>query len=52
MKSNFDKRRIAMATTDDGVLAEIDAEQGRAIERLFDFLRIPSVSAAPRATMR
>ena len=35
-----------MATTDD-VLTEIDAEQGRAIERLIEFLRIPSISAAP-----
>ena len=33
--------------TTDAILAEIDAGQGRAIERLFDFLRIPSVSAAP-----
>ncbi len=36
-----------MATTDDDILSEIDAEQGRALERLFAFLRIPSVSAAP-----
>ncbi len=35
-----------MATIDD-VLAEIDAEQGRALERLFAFLRIPSISAVP-----
>ena len=35
-----------MATTDD-VLTEIDAEQGRAIERLIEFLKIPSISAAP-----
>ena len=35
-----------MATLDD-ILSEIDAEQGRALERLFAFLRIPSVSAAP-----
>jgi acetylornithine deacetylase/succinyl-diaminopimelate desuccinylase-like protein len=35
-----------MATSDD-ILSEIDAEQGRALERLFAFLRIPSVSAAP-----
>jgi acetylornithine deacetylase/succinyl-diaminopimelate desuccinylase-like protein len=34
-----------MATTD--VLTEIDAEQGRAIERLIEFLKIPSISAAP-----
>jgi len=35
-----------MATSDD-ILTEIDAEQGRALERLFAFLRIPSISAAP-----
>ena len=33
--------------TIDEILSEIDAEQGRAVERLFAFLRIPSVSAAP-----
>jgi acetylornithine deacetylase/succinyl-diaminopimelate desuccinylase-like protein len=35
-----------MATIDD-ILTEIDTEQGPALERLFDFLRIPSISAAP-----
>jgi acetylornithine deacetylase/succinyl-diaminopimelate desuccinylase-like protein len=35
-----------MAKTDD-ILSEIDAEQGRALERLFAFLKIPSVSAVP-----
>ena len=35
-----------MATSDE-ILSEIDAEQGRAIERLFAFLKIPSISAAP-----
>ena len=35
-----------MATTDD-ILSAIDAEQGRALERLFGFLRIPSISAVP-----
>jgi acetylornithine deacetylase/succinyl-diaminopimelate desuccinylase-like protein len=35
-----------MATTED-ILGAIDAEQGRAVDRLIDFLRIPSISAAP-----
>ncbi len=35
-----------MATTDD-ILSAIDANQGPALERLFDFLRIPSISAVP-----
>ncbi len=35
-----------MATTDD-ILSEIDAEQGHALERLFAFLKIPSISAQP-----
>ncbi len=35
-----------MATIDD-ILSAIDAEQGPAVERLFAFLAIPSISAAP-----
>jgi acetylornithine deacetylase/succinyl-diaminopimelate desuccinylase-like protein len=35
-----------MATSDE-ILSEIDAEQGRALERLFAFLKIPSISAVP-----
>ena len=35
-----------MATTDD-VLSAIDANQGAALDRLFAFLRIPSISAVP-----
>ena len=33
-----------MPTVDD-VLSVIDAEQGAALDRLFEFLRIPSISA-------
>src|SRR5271165_3601315 len=36
----------AMATTED-ILSAIDADRGPALERLFDFLRIPSISAVP-----
>src|SRR5208337_4570590 len=46
MKSDFRRGRSEMATSDE-ILSEIDAEQGRAIERLFAFLKIPSISAAP-----
>ncbi len=35
-----------MATTED-ILSAIDADRGPALERLFDFLRIPSISAVP-----
>jgi acetylornithine deacetylase/succinyl-diaminopimelate desuccinylase-like protein len=35
-----------MATTDD-VLSVIDADQGPALDRLFAFLSIPSISASP-----
>jgi acetylornithine deacetylase/succinyl-diaminopimelate desuccinylase-like protein len=45
-KAAVDERLNAMATTDD-ILSEIDAEQRGALERLFAFLKIPSVSAVP-----
>ena len=42
-----DEGRKAMTMIDD-TLAAIDADAGPALERLFDFLRIPSVSARAR----